>query len=102
MHEYIDHFEIESKLPRERGKPGGWKHVANVYPKYKWRIWRPWYFLGLVERLAISNEREAWTTCFDELTNTIVYLPKPQEEVRLVTWMRLGRKLIRAGDMKLC
>lgn len=97
MYEYIDHFEIETKRPGE-----DWTHAANRYPKYEWQIWWPWYFLGLKLRQVILNEREAWTTCFETLCRGIRGLPESEEEVRLVTWLRRGKKLVHSGAMKPC
>jgi hypothetical protein len=50
---YIDHYEIETK------RPGcDWEHVGNVYPKYKWTIHRPRYFLGFVRVPVIANDAQ--------------------------------------------
>jgi len=89
--EYIDHFEIESRRPGER-----WEHVGNCYPEYQWRIWRPWYFLWLRRRIAILNERVAWTSLFEKLCREI---PK---DSRIVIWYREGNKVVREGRMKPC
>jgi hypothetical protein len=49
---YVDHYEIE-----ERHSHGEWVHVGNLYPRYEWRITRPWYLLGLVRRPVIVNDK---------------------------------------------
>ncbi len=40
---YVERYEIEFKLC------GLWAYAGTVYPRYKWKIARPWYFLGLVK-----------------------------------------------------
>jgi hypothetical protein len=47
---YIDSYEIEFKTA-----DGPWERVGHVYPRYRWRVVRPWLFLGLVRRPRIVN-----------------------------------------------
>ena len=51
---YIDHYAIEY-----RSEGGPWQRVAEVYPNYRWRAYRPWFFLGLICRAKIVNNAEA-------------------------------------------
>jgi hypothetical protein len=51
---YIDHYEIEY-----RPDDGPWQRVAEVYPKYRWRLVRLWLLLGLSYRAKIVNNAEA-------------------------------------------
>ena len=97
MKTYIDRFEIEAKRPNE-----AWKHVGTTYPKYEWKIRRPWHYLWLVRRWVIINEIVAWATCFGMTIRNIHALPESEEKVRLVIWLRQGKKLIRAGAMEPC
>ncbi len=39
---YVNHYEIEVKINNQ------WTYLTAVWPKYEWRIVRPWYYLGLV------------------------------------------------------
>ncbi len=74
--EYINHFEIESK------RPGGrWEHVGNCYPKYQWRIWRPWYLLWLRKQKIILNEMYAWTSLLQRLCRENADNPESREKL---------------------
>ncbi len=97
MFDYVDHFEIQTQRPGE-----DWIHAGNVYPEYKWETYRPWYFLWLVKRPIITNEGAAWTTRFESIVGSIIAMPKSDEKVRLVTWLRRGNELIRTGAIEPC
>jgi hypothetical protein len=82
----IDHFEIEAKRPG-----GAWEHVGNVYPKYVWRVRRPWYFLWLVRRPTILNDATVMATLLFIRIRTRALLQcrlLPGEAVRIVEWRR--------------
>ena len=40
---YVDRYEVEFKLC------GLWASTGAIWPKYDWKIVRPWYFLWLVK-----------------------------------------------------
>lgn len=50
---YINHCEVEV-----RSQGGAWEHIGNYYPKYKWRITRPWWLLWRA-RPAITDHKPA-------------------------------------------
>jgi hypothetical protein len=82
MRGYINHYKIESKRPGE-----DWEHVIDVYPKYQWVIRRLWYYLWLVKRPRIVNERAAGIEAVMRLAK---FLDPPQtdEQIRILTWVR--------------
>lgn len=81
---YLNHFEIESKRPGEE-----WKHVGNIYPDYKWKIHRPWYFLWLVRQPCIINIGSAGIEAVKRLSKVVHGdMPKTKERIRIVVWDR--------------
>lgn len=96
MRTYIDHFEIESKRPGEM-----WVHVGNIYPKYKWNLWRPWYLLWLVQRPVITNSIDAFIEVMKRVTDMVEALPESKERMHLVVWTRRRfRGLTRVGVLE--
>lgn len=84
---YLNHFEIESKRPGE-----DWEHVGNIYPDYKWKIHRPWYFLWLVRRPRIINIGSAGIEAINrtmQVSKTVYdYTPETRERIRVIIWNR--------------
>jgi hypothetical protein len=85
----IDHYEIESRRPG-----AGWEHVGNKYPDYKWKICRPWYYLGLIRCPRIINREAALKQAGCDLISQLAHPlaeawnDGTKEHIRITLWCR--------------
>ena len=89
---YIDRFEIEVKIGRI------WTFIGNVYPKYQWKIVRPWYFMWLVKvPVIVDYVNDALIGRLDAIVaaGEFAYTVRPHTPARVWQIERRGRRYVK-------
>ena len=90
---YVNHYEIEVTIDRR------WTFIGNLFPKYEWKIVRPWYFLGLVPRPRLVDPiNPALIARLDAIAaaGEFAYAVKPHTPARIWRVERRGRWLVKS------
>ena len=86
----VNHYEIEVKIDRR------WTFLGNIFPRYEWKIVRPWYFLGLIRCPRIVDPiNPPLIARLDAIVaaGEFAYTVKPHTPARVWLVERCGRRL---------